>query len=354
MTHPGALDTRRTSPLATVWPLLRRALFSMDAERAHELIVMLSGIAAEAAHHTAPPAETRAQGLRTTLGRLSFENPIGLAAGLDKNGVALPLWQALGFGFVELGTVTAIPQAGNPRPRLFRMPKDGAIMNRMGFNNEGAAALARRVDRARRQGQVHVPVGINIGKSKVAPLADAPRDYLASFNTVHQVADYVVINVSSPNTPGLRDLQAEDALRGVLEAVANRAAQVSGPPVWLKIAPDLTAEAAAAAVQTAIDTGMGAVIATNTTISRNGLTGPIPDGSGGVSGKPLFARSTALLQELHGAFGTRIPFVGVGGIDSGDTARAKRDAGAALLQVYSGFIYRGPALIPEIAAALSA
>ena len=276
---------------------------------------------------------------------LHFPNPLGLAAGLDKEARAVPAWQALGFGFVEVGTVTALPQPGNPRPRLFRLPADQAIVNRMGFNNGGAEAMAVTLQRLRARGCLEVPLGVNLGKSKVTPVEQAPEDYRISFQHLGELADYVVVNISSPNTPGLRDLQRIDEVRRIVDAIQGPNQRLLQPrPLLLKLAPDLSDEDAIGCAQAAMDEGCAGLILTNTTIRFEGLTSPTEGLSGGLSGQPLFGRSTELLRRVRDALGSEAVLIGVGGIMGVEHARAKLAAGADLIQVYSGLIYGGPGL----------
>jgi dihydroorotate dehydrogenase len=270
---------------------------------------------------------------------VKFPNPIGLAAGMDKNGVALPAWPALGFGFVEVGTVTAHAQPGNDKPRLFRLRDSEAIINRMGFNNLGAAALASRLSAL---GPLDVPLGISLGKSKVTPLEDAVQDYLASYELLHPYADYIAINVSSPNTPGLRTLQDRSAIAGLLGALVGKT------PVLVKIAPDLAESAIAEVLEVCLQFGAAGVIATNTTLARDGLAAADQDRAaeaGGLSGRPLTERSRKIVHFVHTETGGRLPIIGVGGVMEADDAARLFDAGASLVQLYSGFIYEGPALV---------
>ena len=286
---------------------------------------------------------------------LTFPGVVGLAAGMDKDGVAPHAWAALGFGHVELGTVTAIPQPGNPRPRLFRLPASGGLVNRMGFNNAGAAALAARLDAAgiRRGGAAPgVPVGVSLGKTKTTPLAEAAADYLASFAAVAPHADYVAVNVSSPNTPGLRTLQEAGTLRDLVAALvaAARAQDPAHPvPVLVKVAPDLSFDALEDVLGVCTSAGAAGLVATNTTLARDGLA---PSDAwrageaGGLSGTPLATRAREVVAFL--ADRTELPVIGVGGITTAADAAALLDVGARLLQVYTGFVYRGPALLTEI------
>jgi dihydroorotate dehydrogenase len=280
---------------------------------------------------------------------LNFPNPIGLAAGFDKNGVALPAWAALGFGFVEVGTVTAQPQPGNPRPRIFRYPKQQALINRLGFNNDGADAVAERLRRLRASGRwPSIPIGINIGKSKVTPLEDAAADYLYSFRQLREFADYIVLNVSSPNTPGLRALQEHDALAQLLRAVREENRR-SPKPVLLKIAPDLSAVDVDQIVTTCEQQEISGLIATNTTLDHSAIPSEA-DEAGGLSGAPVREVATNFIRAIKQR--TQLPIIGVGGIMTAQDAREKFDAGASLVQVYTGYIYRGPGLLREIAAAI--
>jgi dihydroorotate dehydrogenase len=276
---------------------------------------------------------------------LDFPGPLGLAAGFDKDARGTAGLGALGFGFVEVGTVTARPQPGNDRPRMFRLPADRALVNRMGFNNDGAAALAARLRKRRGAGLV---VGVNIGKTRAVPEEQAAADYAASARAVAGVADYVVVNVSSPNTPGLRDLQAADRLRPVLEAVREALDTVSGRrvPLLVKIAPDLTDTDVDAVADLAVVLGLDGIIATNTTVSRDGLASPAAEvaaaGAGGLSGPPLRDRALAVLRRLRARAGDRLVLIAAGGIETPDDAWERLCAGATLVQAYTGFIYGGP------------
>jgi dihydroorotate dehydrogenase len=341
--------------------LARPALFRLaggDAEGAHEWT--LRQLAALSRRPVALAALRRAYAVtcpREVFG-LRFPNPVGLAAGMDKNGVALPAWPALGFGFVEVGTVTWHAQPGNDRPRVFRLAASRAVINRMGFNNDGAAALAARLAELRRAapavGSPAVPLGVSIGKSKVTPLADAVEDYLASLRVLYPHGDYFAVNVSSPNTPGLRDLQDRAHLDDLLAALREAAPD---KPLLLKIAPDLTERAIAQALQACVDHGVAGVIATNTTLSRSGLAPPdLVRGSqpGGLSGGPLFARTRDVVGFVHKQAGGALPVIGVGGILDPSDAEALVDAGASLVQLYTGLIYRGPSLVRATARALAA
>lgn len=277
----------------------------------------------------------------TTAFGVRFPNPVGLAAGMDKDGVALPTWPALGFGFVEVGTVTRDPQPGNPRPRLFRLPASRAIVNRMGFNNAGAEALAGRLAAV---GRLPVPLGISLGKSANTPLASAVGDYLDSYRLLREHGDYFAVNVSSPNTPGLRALQDRGYLDAILEALGGER------PILVKIAPDLTDHAIEEVLQVATDRGVAGVIATNTTVARDGVALAEP---GGLSGGPLTARAREVVAFVHKHTAGSMPVIGVGGILTPDDATRMRDAGASLVQLYTGFVYHGPALVRAAARRLA-
>ncbi|MFE9690967.1 quinone-dependent dihydroorotate dehydrogenase [Micromonospora sp. NPDC005806] len=317
-----------------------------DAEAAHEWTLhRLAGLSRRPAALATLRTRYFRPAPRTVFG-VDFPNPVGLAAGMDKNGVALPAWPALGFGFVEVGTVTAHAQPGNPRPRLFRLRDSEAVVNRMGFNNAGAEALAARLAALPRP--IGVPLGISLGKSKVTPLDQAVEDYLASYRTLREHGDYFAVNVSSPNTPGLRSLQDRSHLDALLAAL------VGEKPVLVKIAPDLTEPAIAELLEVCLDRGAAGVIATNTTLARDGLA-PADRArgaeTGGLSGRPLSGRAREVVALVHRETGGRLPVIGVGGIlDPHDAARMF-DAGASLVQLYTGFIYRGPALVRSVAGA---
>lgn len=293
---------------------------------------------------------------------LTFPGRLGLAAGFDKNAEGIDALAALGFSFVEIGTVTGEPQPGNARPRLFRLPADRAVVNRMGFNNDGAEAVARRLARRRgRNPDDGVVLGVNIGKTKVVAEEDAVADYEKSTRLLTPYADYLVVNVSSPNTPGLRDLQAVEKLRPLLTAVrraADDAVTDRRVPLLVKIAPDLSDEDVLAVADLALELGLDGIVATNTTIGRDGLRSSADDvaaiGAGGLSGAPLRVRATEVLRLLRGRVGPDLCLVGVGGIDTPDDARERLEAGATLVQAYTGFIYGGPAWPARIQRALRA
>lgn len=276
--------------------------------------------------------------LRVTCGSLTFSNPLGLAAGVDKDGEATRRWKSLGFGFAEIGTVTAHPQPGNPKPRLFRFPEQEAIVNRMGFNNHGAAALASRLAGV----SAGIPLGINLGKSKVTPLEEAAEDYATSYRLLRSFADYVVVNVSSPNTPGLRSLQNVEALREVVGALSGEAGP--HPPLLIKLSPDMASEDLESVVGWVNrESAVSGLICTNTTLGRAGVPAAEKE-AGGLSGRPLFARSNGVLQAVHAQLSPEKLLVGVGGIFSGDDLYQKIALGARLAQVYSGWVYGGPSM----------
>ncbi|MFI5927898.1 quinone-dependent dihydroorotate dehydrogenase [Micromonospora sp. NPDC051543] len=329
--------------------VVRPGLFRLgggDAETAHEWTLRrLAALSRRPAALAALRARYVVEAPRTVFG-VRFPNPVGLAAGMDKDGAALPAWPALGFGFVEVGTVTAHAQPGNPRPRLFRLPASEAVVNRMGFNNAGAEALAARLAALPRP--LGVPLGISLGKSKVTPLDEAVEDYLASYRALRGHGDYFAVNVSSPNTPGLRSLQDRAHLDALLGAL------VGEKPVLVKIAPDLTEAAIAELLEVCLARGAAGVIATNTTLARDGLAAVDTDRgaeAGGLSGRPLTGRARDVVAFVHRETGGRLPIVGVGGVLDPDDATRMFDAGAALVQLYTGFIYRGPALVRAAARA---
>jgi dihydroorotate dehydrogenase len=325
--------------------LVRPLLFSLDAETAHHFTIRLLSVASHldvalsALKFFQPPSKP------TTLFGLSFPNPIGLAAGLDKNGVALPAWAALGFGFIEIGTVTARAQPGNPKPRIFRLPEQQALINRLGFNNEGADTIAHRLRALRVSGRwPAVPVGINIGKSRATPLEEATGDYLYSFRMLRNFADYITLNISSPNTPGLRELQEPQKLSELLYAIGNEAGTAAKPLV-VKISPDLSGVELKTILAVCEENGVSGIIATNTTLDHSSIP-PQANQEGGLSGAPLRDKSTALVREI--AARSTIPVIASGGIFDAESARGKFQAGAQLIQLYTGLVYRGPQLLREI------
>lgn len=344
-----------------LYDLLRPLLFTLPAEAAHSVgttaldlslaLPPLRGVVRSALAVGDPALAVERFGVR-------FPNPVGLAAGFDKGGELFNALGALGFGFVEIGTVTALAQPGNPLPRLFRLPDDRALLNRMGFNNPGAEAVARRLERM----PIEPVLGINLGKSKATPLEEAAGDYLRSLELLEPFARYLVVNVSSPNTPGLRQLQDAGPLRDLLRALRARAAELAAArggaarPILLKIAPDLSDAQVEEAVGIATEEGIAGIIATNTTVSREGLRTPADEvaamGAGGISGAPVHRRAVEVVSRIHRQTEGRMPVVGVGGVFGAEDAWTMIRAGASLVQLYTGFIYRGPLVAREISLGL--
>jgi len=343
--------------LSIIYRTLRPLLFRLPAEGVHR---WTSGAAARALAVRPLRSVARARfavnapELQVTRWGIPFPNPVGLAAGFDKSGSAFNALAALGFGFVEIGTVTAVAQPGNPRPRLFRLPEDRALLNRLGFNNPGAEAVAARL----RDVEIEPVLGINLGKSKVTPLERAADDYLLSLELLQRHARYLVVNVSSPNTPGLRELQDAAPLRHLLGVLTKRSAELArgtaspAPPILLKIAPDLTDPQIDEAVEIAEAAGAAGIIATNTTVSREGLRTDAARveslGPGGISGEPLRERALQVTARIFRRTEGRLPIIGVGGIFSADDAWARIRAGASLVQLYTGFVYGGPGVVRSI------
>ena len=337
-----------------MYALARSLLFCLDAERAHDLSLK----AIETAYRTGlnPLVASKPRPLPTRAFGIDFANPVGLAAGLDKNAAHVDALASLGFGFIEVGTTTPRAQPGNPKPRMFRLPEYEAVINRLGFNNGGVDALVANAERARYDGVL----GINIGKNKDTPNERALDDYLFCLERVYARASYVTVNISSPNTQGLRDLQEEETLRrfigGICEAGERHAARHGRrKPILLKIAPDLGDSELDAIAEVLRNSAIDGLICTNTTIDRDAVAGHRHAGeAGGLSGKPVFAKSTAVLRGMAGRLDGRMPLVGVGGIVSGVDAAAKIEAGASLVQFYTGMVYRGPGLISESVEAIRA
>ncbi|MFN9056400.1 MAG: quinone-dependent dihydroorotate dehydrogenase [Cyanobacteriota bacterium] len=333
-----SLSTLEQVSLRRQWPVIQQ---------------LLAGVGAELQH--------RDPRLEQTLFGCRFANPLGLAAGFDKDGIAAAIWHVFGFGFAELGTVTAQGQPGNPRPRLFRLAAEKAALNRMGFNNHGAAAMRRTLERQHLPppGQRPAVLGLNLGKSRQTPLDRAAEDYATSLSLLAPLADYAVVNVSSPNTPGLRDLQEESQLRRLVERLRRLPAC---PPLLVKIAPDLEDDAIDTIARLAYEEGLAGVIAVNTSRDRLGLESRVltqsgkslAEEEGGLSGRPLRERALAVLRRLRATAGPALPLIGVGGIDSAQAAWERIAAGASLVQVYTGWIYEGPTLVPTILEGLSA
>jgi dihydroorotate dehydrogenase len=336
-----------------LYALTRPALFALDPERAHGVTLSAIDAAAKTGllSHLYPK-----QSLPVDCMGMHFDNPVGLAAGLDKNGDHIDALAALGFGSIEIGTITPRPQGGNPKPRLFRLPQAQAIINRMGFNNDGVDQLVKNVSRARYNGIL----GINIGKNFDTPVENAADDYLICLEKVYAHASYVTVNISSPNTQGLRSLQSGDALSHLLETLKNRQSQLADQqghyvPMVLKVAPDLDEEAIIFISEQLVQFEIDGLIATNTTLARTGVEDlPHGDEAGGLSGAPVFESSTRVLEQFSMVLQGRVPLIGVGGICSGEQAVAKMAVGASLVQIYSGLIYRGPDLINECVKALAA
>lgn len=331
--------------------LVRPLAFRLDPERAHELSITALRFGAPLLARLPSPLSIRDSRLERTAMGIRFPNPVGLAAGYDKSARAVGAWPGLGFGFAEMGTVTALAQPGNPRPRIFRLPADRALVNRLGFNNEGAERVARRLESARRRGLLgRIPIGINIGKSKATDLDRAAEDYLSSFRLLRPYADYLVVNVSSPNTPGLRELQDRDRLQEILAALGAAGAEGVPVPILVKLAPDLALPAVDEAVDLALSLGIAGLVVSNTTLSRDGLVSPpaVAQQEGGLSGRPLTARSTELIRHVARRAAGRLAIIGVGGVFDAEDAWQKLAAGATLVQVYTGLIYEGPALVRRI------
>lgn len=331
---------------------VRPALFALDAERAHDLtLAALRRPWLVRALGAAPkPRDPR---LRQRLFGREFDHPVGLAAGLDKHGSVPAAWAALGFAFIEIGTVTPRPQSGNLRPRLFRLPADRAIVNRFGFNSVGSAAVARNLASA---GRIGIPIGINLGRNKDTPNEAAAADYVAALDELYTFAAYIVINVSSPNTTGLRALQESRALRHLVEQVVGRAGRrTPAPPVLVKLSPDMSPADLLASADAALEGGAAGLVATNTTVAREGLASPpeLAGQPGGLSGAPLKKRATETCTILYARYGRRVPIIGVGGIFTADDAYERIRAGTSLIQLYTALIYEGPGVISRIVRGLS-
>lgn len=331
-----------------MYPLVRHFLFRLDPERAHKLTLAMveqwPGAARLAAGRFVP-----ARSLGQTVCGLSFAHPLGLAAGLDKNAAALDAWFACGFSFAEVGTVTPLPQPGNPQPRLFRLIDEEALVNRMGFNNEGAAQLQRRLSKWREHPRFAGLVGVNFGKNEMTANEAAAEDYLTLVRQLGPLADYIAVNVSSPNTPGLRDLQTATRLLPLIEQVlAARDALSARPPVFVKLAPDLGDQDLAVLARELLSVGVDGLIATNTTTARSGVTSALAAETGGLSGRPLETRSTDVIRLLFRATDGKLPIIGSGGVFTAADAYRKIRAGASLVQLFTGFIYRGPGIVKDI------
>jgi dihydroorotate dehydrogenase len=338
--------------------IVRPILFAQNAERVHDFTLnLLAHASRDEFICNAIGKFFSAPELPVELFGLKFPNPVGLAAGVDKFGVAVPIWEKFGFGFCELGGVTWHPQPGNPQPRIFRAVADEAIVNRMGFNNDGAEALAQKLSDWKKSGRwPKHPVGINLGKSKITPLEKAAEDYANSFRVLRDLADFFVVNVSSPNTPGLRQLQDKSALDEILAAIQEiqspKSKVQSQKPILVKVAPDLSFEALDEILELAKARNISGIVATNTTISRpqtnDSLSQKIYSETGGLSGKPLRARSTEIIRHIYKQTCGQSPIIGVGGIFNADDAWEKLSAGASLIQIYTGMIYEGPDIAKQI------
>ena len=340
-----------------MYSLLKPILFKFDPEKVHYFVTRnlkrFNRFPGGAALSRAIWAINDSRLEREVFG-LKFKNPVGLAAGFDKNAEVISEMANLGFGFIEVGTVTPLPQDGNPKPRMFRLPQDGALINRMGFNNKGVDAAVKNIKAYRAEAsaaQKGIIIGGNIGKNKVTPNEEATSDYVKCFNALYEVVDYFVVNVSSPNTPGLRDLQEKEPLMKLLDTLQKlNKTKGAGKPILLKIAPDLTDTQLDDIVEIIKETGIAGVIATNTTLSRENLVSDenLKNEMGGLSGKPLTKRATEVISYLHKKSNAAFPIIGVGGIHSPEDALEKLQAGASLVQLYTGFIYEGPGLIGRI------
>lgn len=341
---------------AKMYSLLRRFLFLFDAEKVHGFAMKSFSLCCRipflqrGLQRSFSAKDTNSP---VSVFGLEFRNPVGLAAGFDKNAAYLRALETLGFGFVETGTLTPLPQAGNDKPRLFRLPKDKVLINRMGFNNDGASAAAARIKEYRSRYEGKMIIGGNIGKNKMTPNADAWKDYEKCFLTLYEVVDYFVVNVSSPNTPGLRELQKKEELKKILGRLQMlRENMQEHKPILLKIAPDLAQDDVDDIAALALEIPLDGLVCTNTTLSREGLHSSKEEidmaGAGGLSGLPLKERSTALLKRIYHKTGGNIPIIASGGIFTADDAKEKITAGAGLVQVYTGFIYEGPGVVRKI------
>lgn len=337
-----------------MYKYVRPLIFQLSPETAHDFSIKALGVYGKTG--LSKLVGKQPQSLPTTVMGLEFPNPVGLAAGLDKNGDAILGLSALGFGFIEIGTITPRPQPGNPKPRIFRLPQAEAVINRMGFNNKGVEHLVGQVEKAKFKGVL----GINIGKNVDTPVERAEEDYIICLDRVYSHADYITVNISSPNTPGLRSLQFGDSLKTLLDCLQERKQELSEKhdkivPIAVKIAPDMTDEEVCQVAQIVLDSGMDGIIATNTTLDREPVYGMLyADEAGGLSGAPVRDKSTHVIRVLAEQLQGRLPIIGVGGITEGQHAAEKIEAGASLVQVYSGFLYKGPALIRDSVDAIAA
>jgi dihydroorotate dehydrogenase len=344
----------RKGSMPMLYPIIRKVLFQMDPESAHNWTIRALKIMQSNAllkKRFQKKMTVQDQRLQSEQWGLTFPNPVGLAAGFDKHANVYPALAALGFGFVEVGTLTPQPQSGNSQPRLFRLPQDKAVINRMGFNNHGIEKAKQTFQTLTRP---HIPIGINLGKNKDTPNERASDDYRRGLTTLYPYGDYFVINISSPNTKGLRDLQHVDALQSLLSDILSERDRLATQtqkrhPVLLKVAPDLSMDQIKEIIQTALSLGVDGFIATNTTLSRKGLhSSPYVNETGGLSGRPLTKRSTEFIRQLYPLTAGKVPIIGVGGIFTGEDAYEKIRAGASLIQTYTGMIYQGPAIAQQI------
>lgn len=341
-----------------LYPILRNALFLLPPEAAHSLSMQGLHVAASlpfVKQQLAQQFQYKGKDLSKTLFGLQFPNPVGLGAGFDKNAEHLEVLELLGFGFIEIGTVTPKAQAGNPAPKLFRLPTQQALINRMGFNNEGVDAIAKRLTARKNKSNSSMIIGGNIGKNKVTENSEAWKDYCINFEGLEQVVDYFVVNVSSPNTPGLRELQEKESLRKIFSELQNL--NKNNKPILLKIAPDLAVSALDDIIALTHEVKIDGLVSSNTTLDRSllneaNLQKATAIGAGGLSGAPLLKKSTAVLQYLHNGIQGRIPIIASGGIFTGADAKSKFDAGADLVQIWTGFIYEGPAIVKNICSSL--
>lgn len=335
---------------ALPWRIARRLAFSFDAEHMHEMAIALLKLVSCFIHKDLDNNSiARAPIFQKNLMGLRFPNPIGLAAGFDVDADALPALQSLGFGFIEVGGITESAQPGNPKPRIFRLPDDKAIINRLNFYNKGVLRLRENLSRLREHNRLFVPIGVNLGKSNFSTVDDVPNEYLGTFKNIHDVADYVTINVSCPNTVGLQKYQTTQSLGLLLDTVCNfNETLTKKVPLLLKLGPDLSNEEAIACAEIALDYGLSGLIVTNTTTKRNGLSSTIDHGPGGLSGQPLFERSTQLLRCVAKDYRNKLTLIGSGGIMDGSLALVKLNAGADLIQVYTGFVYGGPTFAHQL------
>jgi dihydroorotate dehydrogenase len=337
-----------------IWNLIRPLLFTLDPEKAHHFAFRSMSLVKNAEVLQSilrNSLQVEAESLKTKVFGLEFSNPVGLAAGFDKDARLLPIWKALGFGFAEVGTVTPVGQPGNPQPRLFRLPSDQAVINRMGFNNEGAEAIRDRLLKLLKDGKwPQFPVGINFGKNKATSLENAVNDYCKLVDHFLDLGDYFVINVSSPNTPGLRELQEKSKLGEIFETLQKRIygrLKMDARPLLVKVAPDLEMSQLDDVLELCLKHKLAGIIATNTTLSRDGLNTRIEE-AGGLSGLPLKKRSTDFIKHIYKSTHGKLPIIGVGGVFNAEDAYEKIKAGASLVQVYTGFIYEGPSMIRRI------